>query len=236
MSRNRRSSKSKNIDRQMELLKRDFLVVARNKAGEKKSFAAGKYAASLPAAPMMSSLLTYLAAIISFGGKNKAAVKKMLEHTYPNADVQPMVEGLESLVNEVQIESLMEDAETDLNDLRMMIEFEPVLMKMQSLTEEFEFGSPQRLSVAVLREELKSVVKGSGKVASPKKVSSKGPTKTPSEKFATKLWSFYDSFQKKLTVLGVTDDAKRLKFLSSLMDMVPRLKITQNAEVSKSHG
>ena len=75
MPRNRRSSKSKNIDRQMELLKKDFLVVARNKAGEKKSFAAGKYAASLKAEPMMSSLLTYLAAIISFGGKNKAAVK-----------------------------------------------------------------------------------------------------------------------------------------------------------------
>lgn len=224
MPRNRRSSKSKNLDKQMELIKKEFLVVQRNKAGEKKSFAAAKYAASLKAEPMMSSALTYLATIIAFGSKNKTAVKKMLEHVYPNADVQPLIEPIESLVDELRHEALMEDAEADLNDLKMMIEFEPVLMKMRALTE--EFGVRKRLSVAGLNEDLKRKISSHNKV-------SKGTTKTNSEKFVTKLWSFYDSFQKKLTVLGVTDDAKRIKFLSSLMEMVPRLKITQNAEGSK---
>ena len=224
MPRNRRSSNSKKIDKQMAELRKDFLVVARNKAGEKKSFAAAKFASGLQAEPMMSSILTYLATIIAFGSKNKANVKKMLEQFYPTDDVQPLVEDLEELVEDLRYDALIEGEESDINDLTILINIEPELMKLRSLTE-------HRLSVAVMNEELKSVVKGVGKVASPKKA-----TKTTGEQLATKLWSFYSSFHKKLGELGVTDDAKRLQFLSSLMDMVPRLKITQNAEGSKSHA
>ena len=219
----------KKVDKRMDQLRKEFkkssLVLRKNKSALKKSATAARFAASLQAEPMLASAVTYMATLLALGGKNKKAIRSMLEGVYPNVDVTPLLESFDGLMEELEHEALMEDGADDLNNLKNLVEFEPVLMRMMALTEEFAFGSPQRLSVFSINEELKRAVKGE-----------KGTTTTSKDQQLKSFFTFYDIFQKKLTELGVTDDAKTAKFLGSLMDLVPRIKIKRNAERSKNHG
>jgi hypothetical protein len=228
----RRSSKSKNIDRQMELLKKDFLVVKRGKAGEKKSFAAGKFAAGSGSQQMWSSVLSYLAAIFIFGGKNKAQTKKMLEHVFPNdVDRERLVE---ELLSEVHLNIMIsESKQLGMDEIEegiyedILIEFEPILIEMQSFIDEFDLPESGRLTVSILNEEIQNI-KG-GKAASNKVVK-----ETPKQKQAKRFWKFFTLFQNKLAEFSIVEDENIAKFLVTLTNMVRRIQIKGKAEVS--HG
>jgi hypothetical protein len=222
ISEQRRSSKTKNIDKQMELLKKQFLVVKRNKAGEKKSFSAGKFAAGNGAEHMWSSVLSYLAAIFIFGGKNKAATKKMLEQNFPDVDADLIMEQIEIMVDEAQ-SPLMEMDE--FND-HIMFQFEPVLMKMQRLLEEWDSPDGGRLSVAVLNEEAHQIQKK-------KKVVPSGKGMTPKEKKKQQLKRFYhlyDVFKNKLAEHNIIDPDRVRQFLEIMISKVANISIKSGKE------
>jgi len=173
-------------------------------------------------------------AIVTFNlMTGKKDLRRFLESDLqlPPSECDELEPLLESIMMDLQHAAiLMEDDEVELHDLKIILECESEILSMMSLTEEFEFGSPQRLSVAVLNEELKRAVKGGGKVAS----SDKGNTKQMQLK---RFFSFYEIFNKKLTEFGIaSDDERTAKFLVSLMNLVPRIQLKRNEEAMKNHG
>lgn len=218
-----RSSKTKKIDKRMDQLRKEFkkssIVLRKNRSGLKKSASAARFAASLQAEPMMASVLTYLATIIAMGGKHKAAVKAMLQECgIPDANIQPILGSFEDMIDGLN-DPLMEDMDDEIDSL-FWLDFEPTLIEMWSLTEEFDSPS-QRLSVSVLNEEAKRhLVKGkkASKETSPKEL-------TPREMALQKFFHFYDLFRIQLEKHGITDDDRRAKFLVDMVNLVNRINI-----------
>jgi hypothetical protein len=223
----RRSSKTKNIDKQMELLKKKFLVVARNKAGEKKSFAAGKFAAGGGAEHMWSSVLNYLAAIFIFGGKNKAKTKQMLEQNFPDVDADLIMEQIEIMVDEAESPLMAMDE----IDTQILLDFEPVLMKMQRLVEEWDTPESHRLCLVDLCEEVRQIQR--------KKVVPSVKEMTPKERQQQQLKRFYhlyDVFKNKLAEHNIIDPDRVRQFLEIMISKVANISIKSREEGKKSHA
>jgi hypothetical protein len=217
----------KKMDKEMQALirsmeKKEVLVVKRNKAGEKKSFAAGKFAAGGGAEHMWSSVLNYLAAIFIFGGKNKAKTKQMLEQNFPDVDADLIMEQIEIMVDEAQ-NPLMEMNEVD---TRIILDFEPVLMKMQRLVE--EWGTPDcgRLSVAALNEEVHQIQKKKKVVSSVKEMTPKEKKKQQLKRF----YHLYDVFKNKLAEHNVIDPDRVRQFLEIMISKVANISIKSGKE------
>ncbi len=132
----------KKVDKRMDQLRKEFkkssLVLRKNKSALKKSATAARFAASLQAEPMLASAVTYMATLLVLGGKNKKAIRSMLEGVYPNVDVEPLLEAFDGLMEELEHEALMEDAA---DDLKILVEFEPVLMRMMALRVKLHKGT-----------------------------------------------------------------------------------------------
>jgi hypothetical protein len=218
--------KTKKIDKRMDQLRKEFkkssLVLKKNKAGLKKSASAARFAASLSSEQMMASVLTYLATIIALGSKHKAAVKAMLEDTLPDVDVEPLIGSLNGLVHDLQ--SPLMESEYDGEFDSLFWDLEPILLEMME-------AESQKLSVAQLNEEVQ-------KLKTKKAVSSDKSTKelSPKEQRLRRFYKFFTLFQNKMAEYQVQSDEKIAKFLTELINLVNRVRISKSNEEVKSHA
>ena len=224
----RRSSKTKKIDKKMELIKAQFrknhLVMKKTKSSMAKMRSSGRYISSLPPEPWLTAFAYFVinAMPAGGGGKMKKALMKLMKEQYSPEewiDVEPLYE------------SMMEDAESlmEAEQFELLIEMEDLVSLLEELMMEAE-QLDGRLTVEKLNQDAK-IIKGKQLTVEQVK-----------EQKRIRFFEFFNKFQSKLASLGINDDGEITKFLLAMTNAVHKVKIANRVEikgkkeVKKSHG
>ena len=205
------SRQTKKVDKQMELIKKQFrknhMVMKKQKASMAKAKSAGRFVSSLKPEPWLTAFATFLIyAMPSGGGKTKKVLRSMLESEYPPevwTEALPIYESLMEMEN-VQPLMEMEDVELLLENLVLWTE---------------DFDSDGRLTVNKLNEEVENI---------------KGKQLTVKEQMRLRFYKFLKLFEEKLASLNIVEDSEITKFLLSMTNAVHKVKIGNRVPMKKA--
>ena len=197
---------STEIEKNIAQIKKDFLVISRQKSGNEKAAALGKSISVYTPENFLSSIIFFLVnAIPNEGIKTKSVLKRILDESTSIA-LTPLFDDL--------LVSLRKEAYLTGN-IGEFDKLKPYIQKMVEIVAE----NRCHLTVAALNEVVQNLKNG-GEVAS---------SISDEQQKLVRFFTFFNVFQKRLEELNVTDTAAISRFLISLIDMVPRMQVTKPA-------
>ena len=226
----RRSSKIKKIDKQMDKLRKEFekqhLVMKKQKASMTKAKSAGRFVSSL------QNPENWVTAFVSFiiyampknSGKVKKTLIKLLSEDYsPNLwrNIEPIMESM--MVELIPLMETMEGYDP------LMTEFEPLVEEMVIILEEFEEDSVRGYTLRQLLEETDTELLE--KATTTTTVGKEGKVLSAKDKLRIQFFDLLKKFKTKMLEFGYSEDSDIERFLGKMILLTNRVSVK-----SKSKG
>ena len=226
----RRSSKIKKIDKQMDKLRKEFekqhLVMKKQKASMAKAKSAGRFVSSL------QNPENWVTAFVSFiiyampknSGKVKKTLIKLLSEDYsPNLwrNIEPIMDSMM-----VELHPLMEAME---GCDPQMTEFELLIEELMTILEESEEDSVRGYTLRQLLEETDTELLE--KVTTTTTVGKEGKVLSAKDKLRIQFFDLLKKFKTKMLEFGYSEDSDIERFLGKMILLTNRVSVK-----SKSKG